>query len=98
MIRVRVMTYAEYRDWCRDQYAGDRAETARALDEIPMVIWDDGRFQWVCPACGRAAAGQFAPEPVSGWENPRWTREGDDEHLTLMPSLGCPGFRTGGCP
>ena len=64
----------------------------------PIRVQDDGvTFVWVCPACGWTAAGEFADEPVSGWDAPRWTREGADDSLTLFPSLGCPGFRDGRC-
>lgn len=98
-MRARVMTYPEYRAWCQDRYAPERVEKASTLGVVPFVISPSGAtFQWVCPDCGRGTFGTFGPDPVSGWEEPRWTREGDDEHLTLQPSLGCPGFRTGECP
>jgi hypothetical protein len=92
------MTPIEYRAWCRDMYAPERVEVAKVSDIVPFVFWPNGAFQWVCPDCGRATMGRLGDDPVSGWENPRWTREGDNKHLTLQPSLGCPGFRTGDCP
>lgn len=79
------------------------------MSEIPALIASTGiapieilyggkSFMWVCPGCGGQYVGDFGDESVSGWKSPRWTREGDDEHLTLSPSLGCPGWRDGVCP
>jgi len=31
----------------------------------------------------------LGPEPVSGWDAPRWVNSGTKESPTLTPSLGC---------
>jgi hypothetical protein len=85
-MRVVVMSPEEYRERRGDQSI------------VPMVIYPNGAFLWVCPGCRRGCMGQLGGQPVSGWDNPRWTREGDDEHLTLVPSLGCAGWKNGDCP
>lgn len=56
-----------------------------------------GQFFWVCPGCGMASGGTLGEQPVSGWDNPRWTLTGTPERLTLSPSLGCPTWRLRDC-
>jgi hypothetical protein len=94
---VKVMSGDDYRAW-REQRP--KAEVRALIAETgvtPLRIMGE-TFYWICPGCGSTLGGDFADQPVSGWEAPRWTRDGDDEHLTLMPSLGCPGWRDGSCP
>lgn len=89
-----------------DQDAYREWRHGRRLSEMPALVADTGLapiriqgsvFYWTCPTCGGTASGELADQPVSGWENPRWVRSGDDEHLTLMPSLGCPRWPAGEC-
>lgn len=78
----------EMRDWI-----AECGYTALMMTEYA----DRTDFLWICPGCGYGTVGTFGDAPVSGWDDPRWTREGDDEHLTLTPSLGCPRWRDGEC-
>lgn len=62
-----------------------------------LFVFRGNSFDWECPGCGGILSGQLADTPVSGWDQPRWVRSGDDEHATLTPSLGCSRWRTGDC-
>lgn len=95
-IRAPVFTRDDLREWRADRLREGIAELVAETAIAPVQIIGKS-FYWTCPGCGGTAAGDFAEEPVSGWENPRWTRSGDDAHLTLTPSLGCPRWRTGEC-
>jgi Family of unknown function (DUF6527) len=55
------------------------------------------RFTWTCPGCGGSYGGTLGPEPVSGWDEPRWVNSGTPHAPTLTPSLGCPLWRAGRC-
>lgn len=93
--RAPVMTPDVYRAWSGDRRSGELREHMWATGLAPVRILGSKSFLWACPGCGGCHIGDFGDEPVSGWEAPRWTREGDDEHLTLSPSLGCPDWRDG---
>lgn len=97
--QLRVVSREEYGEWrpkIRDyffpQVVAKIAETGATL-----ILIEGDMFLWICPGCGGTNVGKFGEEPVSGWVNPRWVRSGDDEHLTLEPSLGCPLWRSGQC-
>lgn len=96
-VAIRMMTLPEYRAWSNGLGREARLQRIAETGHTALVAYGNGTFGWVCPSCGGFAAGTFGPEPVSGWTEPRWTREGDAEHLTLMPSLGCPQWRDGLC-
>lgn len=105
-VRVRVVDAAGLKAWRPWQQPNEPwfhpAEAAKKkcaeTGETVVCIHEGGdRFSWVCPGCGGLTGGTFGPEPVSGWDAPRWTREGADDALTLMPSLGCPWWRSGKC-
>ena len=99
--RLRVVTGDELRSWrpeegTYDDYYG--AIKARIEEIGETIIWFHGNnFTWICPGCGGTNMGTLGEEVVSGWVNPRWVRSGDDEHLSLAPSLGCPTWRNGAC-
>ncbi|MCU1677698.1 MAG: hypothetical protein JWM93_2456 [Frankiales bacterium] len=95
-VKVAVMANDEYRAWRGGRLLPDMAAHIAETGVAPIRLAGES-FYWTCPACGGTAGGYLAAEPVSGWENPRWVRSGDDEHVTLSPSLGCPGWRTGEC-
>ena len=64
-----------------------------------LFFWRDERaFNWLCPGCGSWYDGQISDQPVSGWDDPRWVNSGTPERPTLMPSLGCSGWKRGTCP
>lgn len=73
--------------------------TAIAVGDGPYLMRYPGGwgFMWECPGCGHAYSGEIADEPVSGWDEPRWTWVEDENGLTLAPSLGCPDWRAGRC-
>jgi hypothetical protein len=108
-IRAVVKTPDEYRAWLNAVAVWVQEEWTAASSqsgaeqfiaqsgETPFLFYPNGRFMWVCPGCGGATMGTLGDAPVGGWDGPRWTREGDDEHLTLTPSLGCPRWRDGTC-
>jgi hypothetical protein len=96
-VRAVVKTAEEYRAWSDAAGPGGRVAFIAEHGETPVLVYPGGQFLWVCPGCGGGTLGTFGAEPVSGWDSPRWTREGDDEHLTLTPSLGCPRWRDGTC-
>ena len=82
----------------RDDFErGELADRGAAL----FVWWPDrderGGFSWLCPGCGRWHYGQMGDRPVSGWDAPRWVNSGTRERPTLVPSLGCGGWRRGEC-
>lgn len=99
-IKVKVVhTASEYRAWTDTAGVGNRPAFIAKTGEAPFFIMEGtDSFMWVCPGCGAGMMGKFGEQPVSGWDNPQWTREGDDEHLTLSPSLGCARWREGSCP
>ena len=64
---------------------GAKAET--------VIHWQpqlsDGSFTWECPNCAAVNMGELGPDPVGGWDSPRWQLTGTREAPTLRPSLGC---------
>jgi len=61
--------------------------------EVQVIYWQPhispDAFLWDCPKCGAGNVGTLGPEPVGGWESPRWQLTGTREKPTLRPSLGC---------
>jgi hypothetical protein len=95
--RAVVMSNYDYREWRARRPKAEVRQLVAITGIAPVRIMGQS-FYWTCPGCGGTAGGTFDDQPVSGWDAPRWTRDGDDEHLTLNPSLGCPGWRDGTCP
>lgn len=110
-VRIKVVTRDEYRAWRAPYWEGGKwPAIAAAIDEAGetlLFFWteredwgqdnDEVHFTWLCPGCGASNGGVLGDQPVSGWDNPRWVRSGDDAHLSLTPSLGCPLWRVGDC-
>lgn len=88
---IRVLTQQELTEW-RDGVRGRDAQAAKLAEcgYVPLAFLNDGWFTWLCPGCGYFSHGRVGEQAVSGWDEPRWTVEGLPDHLTLMPSLGCP--------
>ncbi len=89
--RIIVANLATWRE--RAKRGESALDAMRRLRQVPLW-WcrrADGSagFTFVCPDCGMPTVGSLGPEPVSGWDNPRWVRSGDDKHLSFSPSLGC---------
>ena len=97
---IEVLPSAEWWAWRR---ANPVPKLTLPLDRAPFAWipesapWALGAFMWACPTCGMSWTGQIAAEPVSGWDEPRWTNTGTEESPTLQPSLGCRGLRDGTC-
>jgi Family of unknown function (DUF6527) len=104
-VRVLVVaTFDEWRAWLDavpkvpdENPHFSRVRHIAATGETVMRITGD-QLTWVCPGCGMASSGTLGDEPVSGWDEPRWVNSGTMERPTLMPSLGCPTWRSGDCP
>lgn len=95
---IRVLAQDELTAW-RDGVRGREAQAAKLAEcgYVPVAFLNDGWFTWLCPGCGYFSHGRVGDEPVSGWNEPRWTVAGLPDTLTLMPSLGCPRWREGEC-
>ena len=110
--RIKIVTQDAAREWRKPYWDGGKwPALVAAMDESAEVLFyfwnareawgdkypDEMHFTWFCPGCGGSNGGILADQPVNGWDSPRWVRSGDDEHLTLTPSLGCPLWRNGDC-
>ena len=104
--RVRVVDQAGLRGWYasieRDAGGNPVIDTKRHIAETgeTVLCWRNGgesQFTWVCPGCGGTWLGLLGTEPVSGWDSPVWVNEGTADCPTLVPSLGCPLWRSGRC-
>lgn len=95
---IQVFTVAQLAEW-RDGVGGASAQAAKLRESgyVPIMFTPEGRFSWLCPGCGYFSHGTVGEHPVSGWEEPRWTVDGLPDHLTMVPSLGCPRWRAGTC-
>jgi hypothetical protein len=98
MTRAPVLTHDEYLEWRNKRNHTETKELIAETGIAPIRILNDKAFLWLCPGCGGAYIGNLGTEAVSGWDSPCWVRTGDDEHVTLTPSLGCSGWRDGVCP
>ena len=88
--------WARRRAMAGDDYR-ERTRLAIAAGDGPYFSISEHGFSWECPGCGRSIGGNVGPVPVSGWENPQWVVTGPADAPTMMPSLGCPGWRDGTC-
>lgn len=109
--RLKIVTQDEAREWRQPLWGAGLHQAVKdaieASGEVLVYFWTEREawgkdnevehFTWYCPGCGSSNGGTLGDQPVSGWDNPRWVRSGDDDHLTLTPSLGCPLWRTGDC-
>lgn len=100
--RIEVLDKATWHDW-REGVRGRDKQLAKIIERsaVPMMFdqYPSGKryFQWICPGCGGGNYGEIGDEPVSGWDEPRWTVHGLPDGVTLTPSLGCPQWRAGEC-
>lgn len=81
----------------REQRNPERLLALTTGNVRPAISFTETEFMWECPGCGHAFYGMLGPEPVSGWENPRWRKTGPDDAPTLEPSLGCGEWHRGNC-
>lgn len=96
--RIRVLSQGQLLEW-REGVRGAAAQTAKLTEcgYVPLAFLNGDWFTWLCPGCGCFSHGRTGAEPVSGWDDPRWTVAGLPDALTLMPSLGCRQWRDGTC-
>lgn len=95
-IAAPVMAHDEYRAWRDGRRLGEMVAHIEATGVAPIRFTGDA-FLWTCPGCGGTSIGDLGDEPVSGWDGPRWVRTGEDDAVSLTPSLGCPRWRQGHC-
>lgn len=91
--QVKVLTperYVKLRDNLRAQGRSWPEGIART-GKVPVYFSGD-QFTTVCPDCGTPLRGSLGDEPVLGSVTPQWVRSGDNDRLTLSPTIGCPRY------